>query len=100
MLQALIKFADMMISVSVFAIHLIGIPQRQETEQCSHSRQITRILLDGFMQPLSLLEGRMKACLAHGSRTAPTFMLPICVIQTGISWHAFASLIFLKWISS
>ncbi|BBW76663.1 Uncharacterised protein [Klebsiella michiganensis] len=52
------------------------------------------------MQQASLREGRMKASQGHEPHTAPTFMLPICAILTGISWHAFVSIILLKQISS
>ncbi len=47
-----------------------------------------------------LAGGRMKASQVHEPHTAPTFMLPICAILTGISWHAFVSIILLKQISS
>jgi catechol 2,3-dioxygenase-like lactoylglutathione lyase family enzyme len=39
-----------------------------------------------------LAGGRMKACQGHEPHTAPIFMLPICAILTGISWHAFSAL--------
>ncbi|AWF38379.1 putative membrane protein [Klebsiella oxytoca] len=42
----------------------------------------------------------MKASQVHVPHTDPTFMLLICAILTGISWHAFISAILLKPISS
>ncbi|KFA85989.1 hypothetical protein N037_00100 [Enterobacter sp. EGD-HP1] len=62
--------------------------------------QITLTLSDGFMQQASLREGRVKASQEHEPRTVPIFMLPICAILTGISWHAFANIILLKPIRS
>ena len=42
----------------------------------------------------------VKASQVHAPHTDPTFMLLICAILTGISWHAFISAILLKPISS
>jgi hypothetical protein len=94
------KITHMRYSTSVFVLLLTGIPQRRETGQCSHSMQTALTLSGGFMQQASLREGRMKASQGHEPHTAPTFMLPICAILTGISWHAFVSIILLKQISS
>lgn len=48
------------------------------------------------MQQVSLQEGRVKASQVRAPHTDPTFMLLICAILTGISWHAFVSAIFLN----
>ncbi len=63
-------------------------------------RAATRSLSDVSMQQAFLREERVKACQGHEPRTAPIFMLPICAILTGISWHAFVSIILLKPIRS
>lgn len=85
-------------SAFVFVLPLMDIPQRLGTEPCSHSVQITRSLSDAFMQLAFLRVERMKELQAHEPHTAPTFMLPICAILTGISWHAFVGVILLKQI--
>ena len=41
----------------------------------------------------------MKARRVHDPRTAPIFMLPICAILMGISWHVFVSIILRKQMS-
>ena len=84
---------------SAFVLLLTSNPRRREMGQCSLSEQITRTLSDASMQRASVRVGKMKACPVHEPPTAPTFMLPICAILTGINWRAFASIILLMQIS-
>ncbi|OAY20011.1 hypothetical protein AXY04_03555 [Enterobacter asburiae] len=94
------KIIQMKGLASAFVLRLTDNPQRRETGQCSHSVQLTRSLSDVSMQQAFLREGGVKACPGHEPHTAPIFMLPICAILTGISWHAFVSIILLKPIRS
>ncbi|AKL04848.1 hypothetical protein AB184_06145 [Klebsiella oxytoca] len=95
-----IKIIRMKYSTSASVLLLTAIPQRRETGQCSHFMQTMLTLSDDSMQQVSLREGRVKASQVHAPHTDPTFMLLICAILTGISWHAFVSAILLKPISS
>lgn len=94
------KIIRMRYSTSASVLLLTAIPQRRETGQCSHFMQIMLTLSDDSMQQVSLREGRVKASQVHVPHTDPIFMLLICAILTGISWHAFISAILLKPISS
>jgi len=94
------KIIRMRDSAFVFVLPLTDIPQRPETEQCSHSEQITHNLSDASTSLAFLQEEKTKARQAHEPPTAPTFMLPICVIQTDINWHACVSIITLKQMST
>lgn len=95
-----IKIIRIRRSAFVFALLLTDIPQRRETGQCLHSRLITQRLSDSSMPQAFLQEGKMKAHRAHAPPMAPTFMWPTCAILTGISWHAFVSIILPQLISS
>ncbi len=95
-----IKIIRIRRSAFVFALLLTDIPQRRETGQCLHSRLITQRLSDSSMPLAFLQEGKMKAHRAHAPPMAPTFMWPTCAILTGISWHAFVSIILPQLISS